>query len=234
MIEIPPLTIKDMRDPGTAVARRALAGDGAPAARLLLLAGPVAGLSALDVGCGGGELVRRLGAAGARPVGLDVRSGNAGVRGDARRLPFRDGAFDLVACSLVLHYLDRPRGALAEIARVLRPRGRLLLADRVSAEDPDLRAAQDRIEWLRNPDLRVLRSPEELLSLACGAGFRVTQAEEFTWSRDYAEWMAGADEVRAAALRAEIDRRGDLDLGGTRISSGEVRLRVALIAAERR
>jgi ubiquinone/menaquinone biosynthesis C-methylase UbiE len=223
-----------VKDSGSLLARRPEADGEAPAARLFLQGEPVAGMRALDVGCGDGRMVRRLRAAGAWATGVDVRSDAGGVRGDAHRLPFRGGVFDRVSCCLVLHYLDHPGEAIAEMARVLRPGGRLLFADRVSSSPPERRAAQDRIEWLRNPALRALRSPEEILAMLYSAGFRVTQAEEMTWSRSFEDWMEGVDEVRAAAQRAVLDPRGVIDLGGTWISSGEVRLRVALFTAERR
>ncbi len=46
----------------------------------------------------------------------------------AKRLPFRDGTFDVICCSLVLSYLRRPRGLLCELHRVLRPGGVLVVS----------------------------------------------------------------------------------------------------------
>jgi SAM-dependent methyltransferase len=229
-----------MKDLETAIARRMPAGDERLSERLLAFAGPVAGLRLLDAGCGGGGLARRFAAAGARVAGLDASAAMLGrarsaagawVRGDARRLPFAAASFDLAACSLVLHYLHDPGRALGEIARVLRPGGRLVLADRVASSDPCLRADQDRIEWLRNPGLHGLRTSEELLALVVRSGLRVRSVEEDEIVRSFEAWIAGTDELRAAALKAELARRGDFDLGGLRIAGGEVRLRVAIFAA---
>ena len=95
---------------------------------------------ALDLGCGLGTETHALAARGFRAVGVD-RSGVAlrrarrrrgrgeFLRADIRRLPFADGAFDLLVDRGCFHYLprkDRPRYA-REAARLLRPRGRLLL-----------------------------------------------------------------------------------------------------------
>lgn len=48
---------------------------------------------------------------------------------DATRLPFTDGSFDVVACTQVLEYVPDVEGAIAEIRRVLRPGGRVLIMD---------------------------------------------------------------------------------------------------------
>src|SRR5918999_1259207 len=50
------------------------------------------------------------------------------VQGDLDHLPFRDASVDLLTLSLALHHLPTPRYALPELRRVLRPRGRLVLA----------------------------------------------------------------------------------------------------------
>lgn len=51
------------------------------------------------------------------------------VEGDAMKLPFADASFDLVTCQTVLIHLANPRGCVDEMARVLRPRGHLLLVE---------------------------------------------------------------------------------------------------------
>ncbi len=48
---------------------------------------------------------------------------------DANRLPFPDGSFDLVICNSVLHHLKNPASLFAELARVAKPSGAILLRD---------------------------------------------------------------------------------------------------------
>lgn len=104
------------------------------------------GDSVLDVACGPGNFTRRfadaVGPTGLA-VGLDASTtmlaraaqdtppaarGTVGfVRGDATALPFRDESFDGVCCFLALHLFADPFAALAEMARVLTPGGRLAL-----------------------------------------------------------------------------------------------------------
>lgn len=97
----------------------------------------------LDVGCGTGELLRRVRAnvpdavlAGLDPVPemLDVArdklSGRADLRvGYADRLPWNAGTFDVVVSCNMFHYISEPLTALREMARVLRPGGALVLTD---------------------------------------------------------------------------------------------------------
>jgi SAM-dependent methyltransferase len=97
------------------------------------------GASALDVGCGPGHLTRRLAALGFDVTGVDLdpamirRATAAGggryVAADAASLPFEDGAFDLVVSTLSLHHWANPHAGLAEIGRVVRPEGRVVVWD---------------------------------------------------------------------------------------------------------
>ncbi len=64
----------------------------------------------------------------------------------AERLPFEDASFDTAVVTLVLCTVPDPRAALAEIARVLKPGGRLLFIEHVRATDPGLARWQDRLE----------------------------------------------------------------------------------------
>jgi len=92
----------------------------------------------LDVGCGEGQVARRVAALGAEVVGLDPtvaqlalaieRGGGVFyIRGVADALPCRTGAFDAVVMCLVIEHIEQFQVVLAEIARVLEPGGRFLL-----------------------------------------------------------------------------------------------------------
>jgi SAM-dependent methyltransferase len=73
------------------------------------------------------------------------------VVGDAEALPFPYGDFDLVGCLRVLHHVRRPELVVAEIARVTRPGGTILLADQLGDIDPMRSLELDRFERARDP-----------------------------------------------------------------------------------
>jgi SAM-dependent methyltransferase len=70
----------------------------------------------------------RFGQARFRDGEREARPALAWVRGFAEALPFRAGAFDAVLCKGALDHFLSPRAAMEEIARVLRPGGRLVIA----------------------------------------------------------------------------------------------------------
>ena len=96
-----------------------------------------------DLGCGTGQIAEVLAPWVRQVIAVDESAamlhaarrrvrGLANVevrRGSLEKLPIDDASLDAVTCVLVLHHLPAPEVALAEAARVLRPGGRLLLAD---------------------------------------------------------------------------------------------------------
>ncbi|MFD9125838.1 class I SAM-dependent methyltransferase [Kitasatospora sp. NPDC059571] len=153
---------------------------------LARLSGARPGDRALDVGCGTGYLTLHLADAvtpAGSVVGVDPspdvlaharRRAHAHAHctftdGIAEDLPFPDGAFDIVASSLMVHHLpeDVRAGALAQMHRVLRPGGRLLLAD---FRPPTHPAARHLVGAVTGPVME--HNPVHLLEpLAREAGF---------------------------------------------------------------
>ena len=97
-------------------------------ARLRSVVAELGPRTALDAGCGEGELLRRgVLPAGLKPVCLDLRMDSLAdvaaakrVRGSVQALPFAAGSFDMVTCLEVLEHLEDPAAAVREVARVSR------------------------------------------------------------------------------------------------------------------
>lgn len=68
------------------------------------------------------------------------------VEAGAEKMPFEDASFDTAVFTLVLCTVPNPRAALAEVARILKPGGRMLFLEHVRAESPGLARWQDRLE----------------------------------------------------------------------------------------
>lgn len=118
-------------------------------------AGPRPGARILDLGSGTGELTAALARGGANVVGVDasarmVAAADAKapprttfVRGSAFRLPFASDTFDAATSAFVLRNLLDLRAAFAELARVVRPGGRIALVDITEPPSPVLRGLFD-------------------------------------------------------------------------------------------
>ena len=175
---------------------------------------PEADDAALDVAAGPGMLSAALLSSVGRAVALDASAGLLAhapegvetVVGDAVSLPFADGSFDIVTCVNGLHHLDGPDLALAEMARVLAPGGRLVLQDYLADPDPARAERWDEIERLRAADHRRLPFEGEPWSWLAGRGLEVDEEREWESTWRVARWveLAGCDAATAGRIEALI------------------------------
>jgi ubiquinone/menaquinone biosynthesis C-methylase UbiE len=171
------------------------------------------GEQALDVGCGTGtlaiEVQRHVGGAGG-VVGVDpgIRQiARARAKAARRKLPinfqigvierldFPDQTFDVVFSTLMMHHLSDSlkRQGLAEIVRVLKPDGRLIIADFIRQKERQGRAAQFHAGG---------SSVQELGPLILDAGFESLETEEMQPLR--ASAFPGAGFVRAYKAKMNV------------------------------
>jgi demethylmenaquinone methyltransferase/2-methoxy-6-polyprenyl-1,4-benzoquinol methylase len=106
-----------------------------------------AGSRVLDLACGTGDLCRELQASELRPIGVDLSFGMLAaartdaplVHGDVLRLPVPDGSVDGATCGFALRNLVDLGAFFAELARVVRPGGRIALLEVAEPPNPLLR-----------------------------------------------------------------------------------------------
>jgi ubiquinone/menaquinone biosynthesis C-methylase UbiE len=160
--------------------------------RVLARAQIARGEEVLDVGCGTGTLavVAARAAEGVKVTGLDAdgsilararrRAAEAGLEirfdeGTSTALPYPDASFDVVLSTLMFHHLpdEAKRETADEVARVLRPGGRLVVADPGRPQDPLMRVAVLlTVQLLDGFATTALNVRGELPDVLAGAGFR--------------------------------------------------------------
>ncbi len=158
------------------------------------LLGGVRGLKVADVGCGTGRHALRLAAEGADVVGLDFAEGmiaraRAKPGGDrvrfirhdlSQRLPLTDGAVDRVVCGLVLDHIADLRGLFAEMGRICRADGCIV----VSVMHPAmmLRGVQarftDPLTGMETRPASVANQVSDYVRAALAAGLRIVHISE--------------------------------------------------------
>ena len=156
---------------------------------------------ALDLGCGRGLWMERLGGRGMALVGvereLDRAAGAARhgpvVSADAANVPLKDASMGLVWCTHVLHHLPDPARVLAEVRRVLRPGGALFLAETVE-DNPLLRAGRRLHDSWDGVGIHARFTARALLDDVAGAGLELLEHRQHGLV-SFAAWAlpAGAD-----------------------------------------
>jgi ubiquinone/menaquinone biosynthesis C-methylase UbiE len=208
--------------------------DPARVALLIEAIAPAPESRVLEVACGPGFLALAFAQRCREAVGLDLTDaplaiaekrrqerGLANVRfqrGDAGRLPFADGEFDVAVCRLALHHIEEPGRVLREMARVCRPQGKVAVEDLVSSEHRARADYQNQFERLRDPSHTRALAASELLALFTAAGLEIERLYSGELVQNLERWLANSQTPpdRAAQVRALIERDARDDLSGTR------------------
>jgi len=210
------------------VSRVHSASDGLEA--LVRLASPSPDDRALDVATGTGFTALALAPYCRRVVGVDFTPAMlreaASLRhargisnlvlclGDAEALPFREGTFDIVTCRHAAHHFpDLPR-ALAEMVRVTRSGGRVLIDDTCAPEDPELAALMNAWERRRDRSHVANRPPARLKEMLEASGLRIDAVTMSQVPQVFSDWVgrsgmapADAEELRGDFLAASTGAR---------------------------
>jgi ubiquinone/menaquinone biosynthesis C-methylase UbiE len=191
---------------------------------LLATVGPVGGLRIIDIGCGEGQLTRALAALGAWVTGYDPFIAETGriehgagsyrlVKASADALPGPDHEADLALFVFSLHHVPGAKleGALAEALRLLRPSGRLYVAE------PLAQGPHQHIIELFHDETAVRNAAAAALTRFAMPRFATNQISIYTDRRRFPDFASFADRMianmrfneytREAVLAPEVRRR---------------------------
>jgi SAM-dependent methyltransferase len=193
-------------------------------------------LDVLDVACGPGILAAELARDFRHVTGIDItpamidqararqiRMGldNLAWRvGDATALPFDDGRFDRVTTRYSFHHMPDPAAALAEMKRVCREDGRIVVID--ATPTPETQQAYDAMELLRDPSHTSALTLDHLRRIGREAGLREVSIDGYRLEARL-ETLADAEDMPALIEMFDADiaeGRDRIGVGARRASDG--------------
>jgi SAM-dependent methyltransferase len=193
--------------------------------RLLDLIPAAPGERWLDAACGPGLVARGLAPLVGHVDGVDMTPamvelatreaareglGNAAFAvGDATALDASDATFDGAVTRFSLHHIPLPGRVLAELRRVVRPGGAVVVADHVTSPDPDEAAFHEELERLRDPSHWACLTPARLRLLGERAGLVLEREETAPLLIDYEEWIrrGSGGEAARGLIEAALSER---------------------------
>jgi ubiquinone/menaquinone biosynthesis C-methylase UbiE len=197
----------------------------------------------LDVACGPGLVVTAFARVVRHATGIDVTPAmleraravavEAGVtnvtwkQGEVLPLPFPDDGFSIVVSRFAFHHFEQPAAVIAEMRRVCRPGGRVVVCDLMASDDPRKAARFHEIEILRDPSHVRALTFAELAALFPAAGLPEAQATFYRLPFELEGLLErsfprpeNVERIRAAYTAAVADDGLGL---GTRLVGSEVR-----------
>jgi ubiquinone/menaquinone biosynthesis C-methylase UbiE len=202
-------------------------------AALVQAAHPEVRARVLDVATGPGHVAAAFAEAGCEVIGIDLTSAplsfaeqmraSRGLstlhfqQGDAQKLPYSNGNFDIVVSRYALHHVEDPHQVLSEMARVCRSQGKVVIQDLIASEFPARATYQNHIELLRDPSHTRALPISQLLSLFTSCGLETEQVVTDTLVQNLETWLANAHTAPelAAQVRTLVQRDEQENLSGT-------------------
>ncbi|MGD0116815.1 MAG: methyltransferase domain-containing protein [Candidatus Binatus sp.] len=203
--------------------------------KLVELAAPPADARVLEVATGPGHVAMAFAKVCREVVGIDLTDaplkiaekmraerGLANVsfqKGDVEsRLPFHDGEFDVVVCRFAIHHFAAPEKVIAEMARVCRVNGLVVIEDLIASEQSDRAAYYNEFERLRDTSHTSALPMSELIKMMGAAGLELTRFTSHGYYTPVSQWIKAADTSpdRAAKAIEMVERDAKEDLSGTR------------------
>jgi ubiquinone/menaquinone biosynthesis C-methylase UbiE len=235
------------RNPETFARMSALMSSGADAKFLhymVSISGVTREERMLDVACGPGACTLAFAERCRRAVGLDpsvelvARAREAAARrgaanasfmvGEVERMGFRDGAFDAAVCRFSVHHFANPARVFAEMARVVGPRGWMVVVDVTASEEPAKAALHNELERLCDPTHVRTLAASEFERIFAAAGFIVAMKIERQSLSTVEEWTSfgPAPAENIPIIRAMLEDAVDEDRPGLALQRdrGTIRL----------
>ena len=166
-----------------------------------------ANLLAIDLACGPGTFTRPLAARVRHAIGADLtpamvekaraeaaRDGITNIEfvcADIYALPFANGAAGIVSCGYAFHHMTDPARALAEMARVVQPGGRVAITDIIVRDGCD-GAFQNNVERVRDPSHTITQSVANFHAILRDLRLRVLSENLHDNWHDFDVWMGNA------------------------------------------
>jgi ubiquinone/menaquinone biosynthesis C-methylase UbiE len=177
------------------------------------------GSSVIEVGAGTGNFLSLFAPIAARLVATDLTPGMLRVArelhalaqlvcGDGARLPFADASFDLVTSAHAMHHIPEPVAVLREMARIVAPRGHVLVVDLTAADDRDAAARADEVMTIRDPSHARSLTTGEMRAALEESGMTVVDHRIVDRRGLVSNWMWPGEfpEERIAEVRAYVER----------------------------
>ncbi len=195
--------------------------------------------TALDVAGGTGLMARAVAGGLKRAIVLDLtpamlqqgRTAAASegaenvffMRGDAKRLPFRDASLKIVMTRFSLHHIPQPEDVVAEMKRVATADGQIAVTDLIVSDDAAAAAEHNRLERLRDPSHVRALARGELERLLTGAGLKLIRSDLRDQEIELDDWLSLTEPPPDAAR--EIRRTLEDELKGGRPTGMRPRMR---------
>ena len=190
----------------------------------------------LDVACGAGSATIAFAERCRGAIGIDFAAtalararadakargaGNAEfIAGEFERMPLKTGCVSGAVCRFSFHHFVNPRRVFAEMARVVGENGWMLIADLLSADDPEKSELHNRMERLSDPTHARALPPGEFEAMFAAEGFRIAMKIVRETRAGFDDWISfnRTPPERAARLRALMEEAAEGDRAGLKMT----------------
>ncbi len=231
-----PILLAQFRRQPSAYASSEAAGDRKFISFMVATAGAGRDDLVLDVACGTGAATFAFAERCRGAIGIDFAAGalararaDADARGVANaefiagefeRMPLRSGGVNGAICRFSFHHFVNPKRVFAEMARVVGDNGWMLIADLLSADDPDKSELHNRMERLSDPTHARALPPGEFEAMFAAEGFRIAMKIVRETRAGFDDWISfnRTPPDRAAQLRALMEEAAEGDRAGLKMT----------------